>query len=247
MIAAALTDIAGSSSVVDRGFVTYSNAAKMEMLGVSPETLDAFGAVSAQTAGEMAAGALARSQAGVAVAVTGIAGPGGGSVDKPVGLVWFGLAVEGREALVESRVFEDRGRGVYIREQTVMNALNMVLTALNVSLGWRLGGALVLPPRGEIGGSPEGGAVKLDDHFLAEAFGRAGGTAPPSALPGIPPHTGGDQTIAKLASLTRQYKISRRTHVRPEGGQTLASHKPCRRASRRLRRTCGRRGRTSSP
>jgi nicotinamide-nucleotide amidase len=129
MIAAALTDIAGSSSVVDRGFVTYSNAAKIDMLGVSPATLDAFGAVSAQTAGEMAAGALARSQAGLAVAVTGIAGPGGGSVDKPVGLVWFGLAVEGREVVVESRVFEDRGRA-FIRTETVVHALRMVLDGL---------------------------------------------------------------------------------------------------------------------
>lgn len=129
MIAAALTDIAGSSSVVDRGFVTYSNEAKMEMLGVSAATLASFGAVSEETALEMAAGALARSRAGVAVAVTGIAGPGGGSADKPVGLVWFGLAVKGRPVVAEKRLFEDRGRAV-IREETVVHALKMVLGAL---------------------------------------------------------------------------------------------------------------------
>lgn len=129
MIVAALTDIAGSSAVVDRGFVTYSNAAKMEMLGVSGTTLDAHGAVSSQTASEMADGALARSQAGIAVSVTGIAGPGGGSADKPVGLVWFGLAVAGRPAVTEKRVFDDKGRG-YIRAQTVQHALEMVLRAL---------------------------------------------------------------------------------------------------------------------
>ena len=93
LITAALTDIPGSSSVVDRGFVTYSNAAKIEMIGVSKDTLDRHGAVSRETALEMAAGALARSRAGIALAVTGIAGPEGGSPEKPVGLVWFGLAV----------------------------------------------------------------------------------------------------------------------------------------------------------
>ncbi|GGE01878.1 nicotinamide-nucleotide amidase [Gemmobacter megaterium] len=91
MVAAALTDIPGSSDVVDRGFVTYSNAAKQEMLGVRAETLDRFGAVSEEVAAEMAAGALARSQATLAVAITGIAGPGGSGV-KPEGRVCFGLA-----------------------------------------------------------------------------------------------------------------------------------------------------------
>src|SRR5262249_53163778 len=93
MIAAALTDIPGSSDVVDRGFVTYSNEAKMEMVGVRHATLAAHGAVSRETAVEMAAGALAHSRAGIALSVTGIAGPGGGSAEKPVGLVWFGLAM----------------------------------------------------------------------------------------------------------------------------------------------------------
>jgi nicotinamide-nucleotide amidase len=129
MIAAALTDIAGSSTVFDRGFVTYSNEAKMEMLGVSSATLAAHGAVSAETAAEMAAGALARSRAGVAVSVTGVAGPGGGSADKPVGLVWFGIAVEGETPRAERRLFEDRGRA-FIRAETVATALGLVLEAL---------------------------------------------------------------------------------------------------------------------
>ena len=91
MIMAALTAVPGSSDVVDRGFVTYSNAAKRDMLGVSPDTLTAHGAVSEAVAAEMAQGALARSDAGIAVAVTGIAGPGG-SEHKPEGRVCFGLA-----------------------------------------------------------------------------------------------------------------------------------------------------------
>jgi len=130
MIAAALTDIAGSSDVVDRGFVTYSNPAKVEMLGVSPSTLEVQGAVSRETALAMAAGALARSQAGIALAVTGVAGPGGGSAEKPVGLVWFGLAMKGSEPVAERRLFEDRGRA-FIRRETVRTALAMALDALN--------------------------------------------------------------------------------------------------------------------
>jgi nicotinamide-nucleotide amidase len=129
LIIAAMTDIPGSSSMVDRGFVTYSNDAKMELLGVSPVTLDAYGAVSAETAMEMAAGALARSHAGIALAVTGIAGPDGGSAEKPVGLVWFGLAMTGRPVLAESCTFENRGRD-YIRRETVRHALEMGLSAL---------------------------------------------------------------------------------------------------------------------
>ncbi len=129
MIAAALTDIAGSSSVVDRGFVTYSNEAKMEMLGVSSETLAAHGAVSQETALEMASGALAHSRAGVAVAVTGIAGPDGGSAEKPVGLVWFGLALKGRAPLAQFHVFAGRDRAG-VRAATVEAALDMVLAAL---------------------------------------------------------------------------------------------------------------------
>ena len=129
LIIAAMTDIPGSSSMVDRGFVTYSNDAKIELLGVSPVTLDAHGAVSSETAQEMAAGALARSHAGIALAVTGIAGPDGGSPDKPVGLVWFGLAMTGRPTATEKCVFENRGRD-YVRRQTVRHALEMGLKAL---------------------------------------------------------------------------------------------------------------------
>lgn len=129
MIAAALTDIAGSSSVVDRGFVTYSNAAKMEMLGVSSATLDQFGAVSRETAIEMATGALARSNAGIALSVTGVAGPGGGSADKPVGTVWFGLALSGKPTHAEQCTFADEGRA-HIRRETVRHALTMGIAAL---------------------------------------------------------------------------------------------------------------------
>lgn len=129
MIISMLTDIPGSSSMVDRGFVTYSNEAKMEMLGVLAATLDAFGAVSSQTAHEMAAGALARSHAGIAVAVTGIAGPDGGSEEKPVGLVWFGMALAGERVVTEKRLFESRGRD-FVRRETVKHALQMGLRAL---------------------------------------------------------------------------------------------------------------------
>jgi len=129
LIIAAMTDIPGSSSMVDRGFVTYSNDAKVDMLGVRPETLGGYGAVSAETAGEMAAGALARSDASIALAVTGIAGPDGGSAEKPVGLVWFGVAVEGRPVHVEKRVFDNRGRN-FIRRETVKHALKLGIAAL---------------------------------------------------------------------------------------------------------------------
>jgi nicotinamide-nucleotide amidase len=104
LVAAALTEIAGSSDVFDRGFVTYSNAAKEKMLGVPTDVLERFGAVSRETAAAMAQGALAQSQATVTVAVTGIAGPGGGSVAKPVGLVHFaGATRDGRTVHREKR------------------------------------------------------------------------------------------------------------------------------------------------
>lgn len=130
MIISLLTDIPGSSSMVDRGFVTYSNDAKREMLGVSADTLKQHGAVSSQTAHEMAAGALKNSKAGIALAVTGIAGPDGGSADKPVGLVWFGMALEGKPTLTEKMIFENRGRD-FIRRETVRHALRMGLKALD--------------------------------------------------------------------------------------------------------------------
>jgi nicotinamide-nucleotide amidase len=130
MIISLLTDIPGSSSMVDRGFVTYSNEAKTEMIGVSPETLEKHGAVSAETAHEMAAGALENSRAGITLAVTGIAGPDGGSAEKPVGLVWFGLALSGKPVVTEKRIFENRGRD-FIRRETVKHALGMGLRAMD--------------------------------------------------------------------------------------------------------------------
>lgn len=105
MIAAALTDIAGSSDVFERGFVTYSNDAKQELIGVPAATIAAHGAVSAETAEAMALGALAHSRADVAVSVTGIAGPRGGSAEKPVGLVWFGLARKGAPVRTVREIF----------------------------------------------------------------------------------------------------------------------------------------------
>lgn len=126
MIAAALTDIAGSSAVVDRGFVTYSNEAKNEMLSVAMALIDEHGAVSEEVARAMAKGAIAHSRAGLCVSVTGIAGPDGGTTEKPVGLVWFGLANDAGEVSAISHVFEDKGRR-FIREQTVETALKMLL------------------------------------------------------------------------------------------------------------------------
>lgn len=128
MIMAALTDIPGSSDVVDRGFVTYSNAAKQQMLGVRTESLAQFGAVSEQVAAEMAQGALARSDAGLAVAVTGIAGPGGSDA-KPEGRVCFGLAMTGRRVCVETVDFGAIGRA-RVRQATVTHALQMIARAL---------------------------------------------------------------------------------------------------------------------
>lgn len=127
LIAAALTGVAGSSDVVDRSFVTYSNAAKVEMLGVRPDTLATHGAVSEDTAAEMAAGALVRSRAGVAVSVTGIAGPGG-SATKPEGRVCFGVADPGgiRTETVE---FGAIGRA-QVRAAATAHALALLLAAL---------------------------------------------------------------------------------------------------------------------
>ena len=124
LIVGAMTEIAGSSDVVDRGFITYSNEAKIEMLNVPPETLAAHGAVSEQTVRAMALGALANAKASVTVAVTGIAGPGGGSAEKPVGLVHFAVATP-ESIITEHRIFEgDRG---VVRYQTVLHALTMML------------------------------------------------------------------------------------------------------------------------
>ena len=127
LIAAALTHVAGSSDVVDRGFVTYSNQAKTEMLGVDPALIERDGAVSEAVARSMAAGSLERSQASIAVAVTGIAGPGGGTADKPVGLVWFGLARIGRPTAAERHVFA--GDRAAVRAATVACALRLLTLA----------------------------------------------------------------------------------------------------------------------
>ena len=128
MISSAITDVAGSSAVFDRGFVTYTNAAKEAMLGVRAATLATHGAVSEEVAREMAEGALARSDAGIAVAVTGIAGPGG-SEFKPEGRVCFGLAATGRPTLTETVDFGAIGRAK-VRRATVDHALALILNAL---------------------------------------------------------------------------------------------------------------------
>ena len=121
MIAAACTAIAGSSDWFERGFVSYSNEAKTELLGVAPALIQAHGAVSAEVACAMAEGALLRSHAELAVAVTGIAGPGGGSPDKPVGTVWLAVARAGQPAQAELlRLHGDRAA---IRARTVERAL----------------------------------------------------------------------------------------------------------------------------
>jgi len=127
LVAGALTEIAGSSDVVDRGFVTYSNEAKQRMLGVSAETLDKFGAVSRQTAEEMARGALGRGGADLVVAITGIAGPGGGSKDKPVGLVHFAAAARSGALTHKEMRYGDIGRSL-VREKSVLQALEMLKT-----------------------------------------------------------------------------------------------------------------------
>lgn len=129
LVMAALTDPAGASDVVDRGFVTYSNAAKNEMLGVAPELIEAHGAVSQAVAQAMAEGALARSNAGLAVSITGIAGPGGGSADKPVGLVWFALARNGEPTLTLEKRFTDPTRAG-VRAASVETALELLRDAL---------------------------------------------------------------------------------------------------------------------
>ncbi len=127
-IAMALTAVAGSSEWFERGFVTYSNEAKEQMLGVSKATLQAHGAVSESTAGEMAQGALRHSLAQLAVAVTGIAGPGGGSPDKPVGTVCIAFAGPGTRKGVETRRFE--GDREQVRRQTVVAALQGIIDIL---------------------------------------------------------------------------------------------------------------------
>jgi len=125
LIAAACTAVAGSSDWFERGFVTYSNEAKAESLGVDSHVIAAHGAVSEQVALAMAEGALAHSKAQLAVAVTGIAGPGGGSPAKPVGTVWLAIAREGEGALAE--LLQLSGDRAAIREQTVAHALQRLI------------------------------------------------------------------------------------------------------------------------
>lgn len=125
LIIGALTEIAGSSDVVERGYITYSNLAKHQELNVFPSTLETQGAVSEQTALEMVDGALNESEASIAVAVTGIAGPGGGTADKPVGLVHIAAQKWGSPPIHEKCLFGDIGRDK-VREATVITALKML-------------------------------------------------------------------------------------------------------------------------
>jgi nicotinamide-nucleotide amidase len=128
LIAATLTAIAGSSDVVDRGFVTYANEAKTEMLGVPADLIASVGAVSEPVAAAMASGAIEHSRATIAVSVTGVAGPGGGSPEKPVGLVCFGLARRGAAARTERQIFP--GDRAAIRLATVARAFELIRAAL---------------------------------------------------------------------------------------------------------------------
>ncbi|MEO0411806.1 MAG: CinA family protein [Pseudomonadota bacterium] len=130
LIAGAITDIAGSSAALDRGFVTYSNAAKTDMLGVREQLLKTHGAVSQGVAEAMAAGALSNSDADVAVSVTGVAGPDGGSAEKPVGTVWFGLCKRGSSPTSFHRLFAEKNREE-VRALTVAAALEAMLEALS--------------------------------------------------------------------------------------------------------------------
>jgi nicotinamide-nucleotide amidase len=128
-VAQAVTDIAGSSAWFERGFVTYTNLSKVEMLGVRQSTLDAYGAVSEMTVREMAAGAIAHSHAPIALAVSGIAGPSGGTSDKPVGTVWFAWAFRHGDVVV--RHYQLAGDRAAVRSQSVQIALQGILDSLN--------------------------------------------------------------------------------------------------------------------
>ena len=127
-VAQAVTDIAGSSAWFERGFITYSNQAKQEMLGVEKNTLERFGAVSETTVREMVAGALRHSAADIALAVSGIAGPGGGTTEKPVGLVWFAWGIKNKTCVAQRHHLT--GNRAEIRAQSVSIALRGVLEML---------------------------------------------------------------------------------------------------------------------
>lgn len=126
-LAQAITSVPGSSTWFERGFVTYSNLAKQELLAVKAETIASYGAVSEQTALEMVTGALAQSQAQVAVAITGVAGPNGGSPEKPVGTVWIAYALPNNTYAQHNYFFGDRNR---IREQAVIAALHRLVQSV---------------------------------------------------------------------------------------------------------------------
>ena len=128
MVAQTVTSVAGSSAWFDRGFVTYSNAAKIDMLGVSAQTLEKFGAVSEQTAAEMAAGAIKHSQAHIAGSITGIAGPDGGTADKPVGTVCFGIAQAKQYTTITQHFTGNREA---IRQQATIAMLAELINQLN--------------------------------------------------------------------------------------------------------------------
>jgi nicotinamide-nucleotide amidase len=125
LVTAALTEIAGSSDVLDRGFVTYSNEAKQQMLGVPADTIKKYGAVSRDTAEAMARGALRAGNADLVVAITGIAGPGGGGADKPVGLVHFAAAARDGKLIHNEMRYGDIGRSA-VRHRSVLQALEML-------------------------------------------------------------------------------------------------------------------------
>jgi nicotinamide-nucleotide amidase len=125
LVAAALSEIPGSSLVLDRGFVTYSNEAKQQMLGITPSTIDVYGAVSKECAEEMAKGALAHAQVDLAVSITGIAGPTGAVPGKPIGLVFFCAASRSGRVIAHDRKYGDIGRGE-VRRKSVVHALAML-------------------------------------------------------------------------------------------------------------------------
>ena len=131
LVAAALTAIPGASDVFNRGFIAYANAAKIELLGVPAETIAAHGAVSAASAAAMAKGAVAQAGVDLAVSVTGIAGPGGGTPHKPLGLIFVGVATKGGDAMVERRVVA--GDRTQVREAALLLALELLLRAANTA------------------------------------------------------------------------------------------------------------------
>lgn len=127
LVSTALTEVPGSSAVLDRAFVTYSNEAKQQMLGVSPDIIDTFGAVSIATAWAMAQGAILRSNADVAVAITGVAGPDGGSDSKPIGTVVFAKALRGVEEIETQQLCFDASGRADVRLQAALTALELLL------------------------------------------------------------------------------------------------------------------------